>query len=81
MKFVESGIFQADINALLTYKDMVKFGISYRTQEAVSLQLGYKNPDLFIGYAYDLVLSGMSGNTWGSHEILFTYSFDNFLMK
>ncbi|HEX2396271.1 MAG TPA: type IX secretion system membrane protein PorP/SprF [Bacteroidales bacterium] len=80
IKFIESGIFQADINTLVTYKDMVNFGISYRTEEALSFQVGYKNPILFIGYAYDLILSEMR-NTWGSHEILFTYSFDNFLMK
>lgn len=81
LKFVEAGIFQADINALVTYKDMVNFGVSYRTNDALCFQVGYKNPDLFIGYAYDLVLSGMKGNTWGSHEILFTYTFDNFLVK
>jgi type IX secretion system PorP/SprF family membrane protein len=81
LKFVEAGIFQADINALATYKDMVNFGVSYRTAEALSFQVGYKTPDLFIGYAYDLILSGMRGNTWGSHEILFTYTFDNFLSK
>jgi len=81
LKFMEAGVFQADINALATYKDMVIFGISYRTQDALSFQAGYRNPDLFIGYAYDLVLSGMKGNTWGSHEILFTYTFDNFLVK
>ncbi len=81
LKFMESGIFQADINALMTYKDMVNFGISYRTQDALSFQIGYKNPDLFIGYAYDLVLSGVKSNTWGSHEIMFTYHFSNFLLK
>jgi type IX secretion system PorP/SprF family membrane protein len=81
LKFVESGIFQADINALVTYKDMVNFGLSFRSSEALSFQLGYKNPDIFIGYAYDLILSGMRGNTWGSHEILFTYTLDNFLLK
>lgn len=81
LKFVESGIFQADINALVTYKDMINFGLSYRTQDAMSFQVGYKNPELFIGYAYDLALSGMAGNTSGSHEILFTYTFDNFLLK
>ncbi|HLO58224.1 MAG TPA: type IX secretion system membrane protein PorP/SprF [Bacteroidales bacterium] len=79
LKFVESGIFQADVNALVTYKDMVNFGLSYRTSEALSFQVGYKNPDIFIGYAYDLILSGMKSNTWGSHEILFTYTLDNFL--
>jgi len=81
LKFVETGIFQADINALVTYKEMVNFGISYRTEEALSFQVGYKNPDLFIGYAYDLILSGMMSNTWGSHEILFTYAFENFFLK
>ena len=81
LKFVESGIFQADINALVTYKEMINFGVSYRTEDALCFQLGYKNPDLFIGYAYDLPLSGMAGNTWGSHEILFTYAFDNFIVK
>jgi type IX secretion system PorP/SprF family membrane protein len=81
LKFIETGIFQADINAMVTYKDMINFGLSYRTEDALSFQVGYKNPDVFIGYAYDLVLSGMRGNTWGSHEILFTYTFDNFLVK
>jgi type IX secretion system PorP/SprF family membrane protein len=81
LKFIEAGIFQADINALVTYKDMINFGVSYRTEDALCFQLGYKNPDLFIGYAYDLPLSGMAGNTWGSHEILFTYTFDNFIVK
>jgi type IX secretion system PorP/SprF family membrane protein len=81
LKFVESGIFQADINALVTYKEMVNFGVSYRTEDALCFQVGYKNPDLFFGYAYDLVLSGMQGNTTGSHEILFTYTIDNFLVK
>lgn len=81
LKFIEAGIFQADINALVTYKDMINFGVSYRTEDAICFQLGYKNPDLFIGYAYDLPLSGMAGNTWGSHEILFTYTFDNFIVK
>ncbi len=47
LKFVEAGIFQADINALATYKDMINFGVSYRTSEALSFQLGYKNSRYF----------------------------------
>ncbi len=81
LKFVEAGIFQADINALVTYKQMVNFGLSYRTSEAVVFQAGYKTPDLYIGYAYDLVLAGIHTQTWGSHEILFTYTIDNFIRK
>jgi len=81
LKFVEAGIFQADINALVTYKDMVNFGMSYRTSDALVFQVGYKTPDLFIGYAYDLVLSSIRTNTWGSHEIMFSYTLDNFIVK
>jgi type IX secretion system PorP/SprF family membrane protein len=81
LKFMETGLLQADINALVTYKSMLNFGISFRTSDALSFQVGYKNPDLFIGYAYDLVLSEMAGNTWGSNEILFIYNFSNFLLK
>jgi len=83
LKFTESGIFQVDINALATYKDMVDFGISYRSEDAIVFQFGYNLPDpkLFIGYAYDLVLNGMRNNTWGSHEILLTYTIGNFITK
>lgn len=81
LKFVEAGIFQADINAMATYKNMVKFGISYRTSDALVFQAGYQVSDLFIGYAYDLVLSGLHTNTWGSHEIMVGYTIDNFLRK
>jgi len=81
LKFVESGIFQVDVNALATYRDMVQFGVSYRSEDAVVFQAGYKMPDFFIGYAYDMVTSGMRGHTWGSHEILLTYTIDNFIVK
>jgi type IX secretion system PorP/SprF family membrane protein len=81
LKLVEAGIFQADINTTVTYKEMFSLGLSYRTGDALSFQAGYHRPELFIGYAYDLVLSGMRGTSTGSHEILFTYVFDNFLLK
>lgn len=81
LKFVEAGIFQADINVLVTYKEMVNLGVSFRTSDAVCFQVGYRNPDLFFGYAYDLVISGLRTNTFGSHEIIFTYTFDNFILQ
>ncbi len=79
LKFVEAGIFQADINARLTYKDMVAFGLAYRTGDAISFQLGYKNKDFIINYAFDLTMSPLKTSTYGSHEIMLVYSFPNFL--
>jgi type IX secretion system PorP/SprF family membrane protein len=80
-KFIEAGIFQVDVNALATYKNMVNFGISYRSSDAVVFQLGYKSDNFVVGYAYDLVISGLGSNTWGSHEIMLSYIIDNFLVK
>ncbi len=79
LKFVEVGLFQADINAYLTYLDMVSFGLSYRTEDAIVIQFAYKNTDLLIGYSFDLTLSGLKTQTFGSHEIVLMYSLPNFL--
>ena len=79
MKLIEAGIFQADINALLTYQDMVSFGISYRTSDAIVFMLGYQNDRFRIGYAFDLTLSDIRTQSYGSHEVFISYSFDNFL--
>lgn len=81
LKFIESGIFQADINAMVTYRDMVNFGVSFRTSDAVSFQVGYKADRIFAGYAWDMSISGIHGNSYGSHELLFTYKLDNFLLR
>ena len=81
LKFVEAGIFQADINAVVTYREMFSLGLSFRTSDAVSFQLGYTTPDLFVGYTYDMLVSSLRTSSFGSHEILFTYSLDNFLVK
>ncbi|MBN2348488.1 MAG: type IX secretion system membrane protein PorP/SprF [Bacteroidales bacterium] len=78
-KFVEAGLFQADINARVTYIDMVSFGLSYRSSDAMVFQLGYKNKDFLINYAFDLTLSPLKTQTLGSHEIILIYTLDNFL--
>ncbi len=78
-KFVEAGLFQADINTLLTYKETALFGISLRTSDALIFRLGYKTNDFIIGYSFDLILNDLRTQTFGSHEILLMYSLDNFI--
>lgn len=79
LKFIEAGVFQADINARVIYQDMVSLGLAYRTSDAVVIQLAYHNQDLSIGYAYDITLSDVRTQSSGSHEIMFIYRFNNFL--
>lgn len=79
MKLIEIGIFQADINAMVTYRDMVSFGLSYRTSDAVVFMLGYQYDRFRIGYSFDLTLSDIRTQSSGSHEVFISYSFENFL--
>ncbi len=78
-KFVEAGLFQADINTRLIFRDMLLTGLSYRTSEALVIQLGYQNKDLVTGYSFDLTLNGLNAKTFGSHEIFLMYRFASFV--
>jgi len=79
VKLIEIGLFQADINALLTYQNMVSLGVSYRTSDAIIVMLGYQYDKFRIGYSMDLTLSDIRAYSSGSHEVFISYSFDNFL--
>lgn len=81
LKFIEAGLFQADINTTVTFKDMLMFGLSYRTSEAVLFRLGYKNDGFTAGYSFDLAVNGLGASTLGSHELMLIYSFNNLFKK
>ncbi len=73
MKMIEAGIFQADINFMMVFNKMINFGVSYRTGDAVGIQVGYQNDYLLFGYNYDIAVSDIRTQTSGSHEIIFIY--------
>jgi type IX secretion system PorP/SprF family membrane protein len=79
LKFVESGLFQLDINTRAIYKDLLSFGLSYRTSDAIVFHLGYLSPRFQAGYSFDLTITPLRTNTYGSHEIVLIYNFDNFM--
>lgn len=79
-KFMESGLFQVDINAMLEYKKMALLGLSLRTSDAFVVQVGYRYQDFRIGYSYDITISKLKGISAGSHEILLIYNFKNFVL-
>ena len=81
LKILETGVFQTDINVYATYMDMVSLGLSYRSGNAMVIQLGYKNENIHIGYGYDLTFSDIKTVSSGSHEIMLVYRFGNFLKK
>ena len=81
LKFLEAGVFQADINLHSVLFKTVNFGLSYRTQDALSIQVGYQNKSILFGYAYDIAMSDLRTQTSGSHEIIFIYKLPNFIIK
>lgn len=69
---------QLDFNARVWYRNMIWGGISYRSQEAISILLGYTwERKIYIGYAYEVVLNPLGAHNFGSHEIMLGYRFND----
>lgn len=79
IKFMESGLYQVDINAMAEYKKMVSLGLSFRTSDAVAVQVGYRYDQFRFGYSYDITFSDINTVSAGSHEIVLIYTFPTFL--
>ncbi len=79
LKFIEAGLFQADINAQATYRDFISFVLSFRTSDAFVIHLGYKSDVFQAGYSFDLTVTPLHNHSYGSHEIVLVYFIDNFL--
>jgi type IX secretion system PorP/SprF family membrane protein len=78
LKKVWPAPFQLDINVRVWYRNMIWGGLSYRSQEAVSIMAGYVwDRKIYIGYAYDLVLNPLFQHNFGSHEIMLGYRFND----
>lgn len=78
-KFVESGLWQVDVNARAEYKNMFSLGVSFRSYESIIVMLGFKYEEFYIGYSYDFAIGGINVSTFGSHEVLLIYTFPNFI--
>jgi type IX secretion system PorP/SprF family membrane protein len=78
LKKVWPAPFQLDVNVRVWYKNTMWGGLSYRTQEALSIMLGYTyDRKIYIGYSYDLVLNPLGQHNFGSHEIMLGYRFND----
>ncbi len=75
VKTTEVTPIQVDLNARLTFKKLIWFGVSYRTSDAVVSLFGINYKNLLIGYSYDATISELKEVSSGSHEIVFGYNF------
>lgn len=66
----------ADINAMVSYNNKLRAGLTYRVEDAISILLGFKfSSDMQFGYSYDLTTSNIMDYSNGSHEVFFRYCF------
>jgi type IX secretion system PorP/SprF family membrane protein len=69
---------QIDINAKVTYQEMVWLGLSYRSRDAASVLLGYiHDKKYYFGYSYDFTTSDIRSYNTGSHEIMIGIRFNS----
>lgn len=65
-----------DVMTKVTYKDYIWSAVSYRLEDALSLQIGYDISDQFyIAYGHDFVVSELSSATSGSNEFKLGFRF------
>jgi type IX secretion system PorP/SprF family membrane protein len=67
--------FQLDITSRVYYKEDYWAGLSYRTGDAVIIMAGLKYDRFYFAYAFDMALTDIRKNTFGSHEITLAVKF------
>ena len=82
-RFTERGAIQADVNMMAYYFDRFWFGVSYRTGNSLidggaSLMFGTHYKEYYFGYAFDNSLSSIRNYSYGSHELMVSYTFGKY---
>jgi type IX secretion system PorP/SprF family membrane protein len=67
--------FQMDITTRVRYKEDYWAGISYRTNDAIIIMLGLKYDRFYFAYAFDMTLTDMRKQSFGSHELTLAVKF------
>jgi len=76
-KFVKNAPAQIDLNASFLFANTLWLGVSYRTENAISLITEINiSQTLRIGYSYDIWLNELKTYNKGSHEIRLSYDFN-----
>ncbi|GMQ26446.1 type IX secretion system membrane protein PorP/SprF [Algoriphagus sp. oki45] len=76
LKTVSFNNFSYDVSVMATHQNRINAGLAYRGEESVSLILGYsllRDNSLRLGYAFDLVISGLEAKSPTSHEFMLRY--------
>ena len=76
MRYVKGSPVQYDINAVFDWKKYGWAAITYRSNYAVGVNIGFRvNNTLRAGYAYDYSINALKNYAAGSHEFFLGYTF------
>jgi type IX secretion system PorP/SprF family membrane protein len=65
-----------DANVRGIWKETLWLGVGMRTQDAMTMLIGYKYKDMLtIGYSYDLTLTKLKNYSTGTHEVMLGVKF------
>jgi type IX secretion system PorP/SprF family membrane protein len=67
--------FQMDLTTRVYYKDDYWAGLSFRTRDAIILLLGLKYDRFIFAYAFDMTLTDIRKQSFGSHELTIAVRF------
>lgn len=77
IKTVSLNNFSYDASVMITYQSKIMGGLAYRSQESISLILGYsllKDNSLRLGYSFDLISNNLQAKAPSSHELMLRYN-------
>jgi len=74
-KYVSAAPFEVDIALDAWYRNVIGFGLSYRTSDALCFMIKGRINNFYIGYSYDMTVSGLRTFNSGSHEVYIGFSF------
>jgi type IX secretion system PorP/SprF family membrane protein len=75
VKYIDSNPLQVDFNLRYIYENVVEFGVSYRTEDAIVAVVNmYVMDGLNLIYSYDVTTSNMSEASNNSHEVTLRYN-------
>jgi type IX secretion system PorP/SprF family membrane protein len=78
LKKVVPSPFQLELDCKVIYNKMLWGGLAFRTQESLSILMGYTyQKKFYFAYAFDLALNDIKQYTLGSHEIVIGINFNS----
>lgn len=77
VKKVVPAPFQVEIYTKAIYQKTFWGGLTFRSQDAVSIAIGYvHDKKIFVGYSFDFAVTDIRRYNAGSHEVFFGFNFD-----